>query len=116
MLLVRISTLGLYRRLFGVYETSKKLIIVGYFFSALMAPPEICVYVLVRRMALCTNRIGTGPICSVRDFSIAQTTLAAFGLIADTFIYSIALLRLQSLQVTRGKKIQLIIVFALGFT
>lgn len=114
MFLVRISILGLYRQLFGMYKTSKRLIIVGYFISVLIALPEMGV--IMGRMVECTNGVDAPSYCDLRVVSITITTFAATGLIADVYIYSIALSRLRSLQVTISKKVQLTIIFAMGFT
>jgi hypothetical protein len=114
MTFVRISILALYQRLFGVYEMSKKLIIAGYGITVFLALAELSV--VIGRMNLCTTPLAgiTVKYCFTSSISIAVITFAITGLLLDVYIYSIAIFRLQMLQVTRHKKAQLIILFGFG--
>lgn len=114
MLLVRISVLALYHRLFSIYETSKKLIYIGYVLSIINAIPEIGV--VIGRMVKCTTITAalTDSYCSKRNISIAVTTFASVACLLDVFIYSIAISRLRSLHVNSHKKGQLTVIFAMG--
>lgn len=114
MLSVRISVLALYHRLFGVYQSSKRLIRVGYILSVLIALPEIGN--VIARMLKCSTILAamTDSYCRTRSISIAVTVFAITGVITDVFIYSIPIMRLRTLRVNRNKKIQLAVIFALG--
>lgn len=95
-----------------MYESSTKLILVGYFVSVLIALPEIGVG--IGRMK-CTNSYAsiTVQLCRTRNIGIVVATFDIVGLITDVYIYSIATIRVRSLQVKTGK-IQLTVGFALG--
>lgn len=114
MLFVRISVLSLYQRLFGIYETSKRLIFIGYGISVLIAIPEMGV--AIGRMVLCTEPTSAllVPYCSTGSISKAVVTFAIVGVATDIFIYSIAVVRLRLLHVNRNKKLQLVAVFSAG--
>jgi hypothetical protein len=114
MLLVRISVLALYYRLFGIYETSKKFIYMGYSFSIIIAIPEIGV--VIRRMVKCSTLLAaiTDSYCSKRNVSIAVMAFTASGCLVDMFIYSIAISRLRNLHVSKLKRVQPTTVFAMG--
>jgi hypothetical protein len=115
MLCVRLAILGLYHRIFNIYETSRKLICAGYFISVIIALPEMCN--VIARMVECSSPIVaiTVSYCNTRNSSISIVTFSILGVLADVFIYSIAIVRLRSLQVKRSKKIQLAVVFAVVF-
>ena len=114
MLLVRISVLALYHRLFSIYESSKKFIYVGYGLSVLIAIPEIGV--VIGRMVKCSELLSalTDSYCSKRNISIAVMTFAAAACLVDVFIYSIAIARLRGLHVNKTKRLQLTAVFGMG--
>ena len=88
--------------------------------SLIIALPEFGV--AIGRMVLCTKITNgipltalTTPYCFVRGVSIAVASFVTVGVIVDTYIYSIAFVRLRELHVSRSKKIQLILIFAVGF-
>lgn len=114
MLLVRISILALYHRLFGVCETSKLLVRIGFFLTVLVAVPELGV--AIARMIQCQSLVAnlTVQICRKKAISTVVMTHAIAGCFVDIFIYSIAISRLRHLRVKRNKKIQVIVIFALG--
>lgn len=114
MLFVRISILALYHRLFAIYKTSKRLIYLGYGISLLIALPEFGVAII--RIVRCSTALGalTDSYCKQRPNSIMITTFTAVGVLTDIFIYSIAISRIRLVQVKRNKKVQLIVVFAMG--
>jgi len=114
MMFVRISVLAFYQRLFGVYETSTKLIYLGYFISVLIAIPEVSV--AIARMFRCSDVVAgvTVPFCTKQRSQIPVMTFAIAGVITDIFIYSIAIHRLRQLRVKNSKKFQLATVFGIG--
>ncbi len=114
MLFVRISILALYQQLFGIYDRSKKLIILGYFIVVLVALPELGV--AAGRMKLCSNALAgvTLKYCFTKSISIAVITFAVVGVLVDVYIYSIAIFRLRALHISKKKKIQLGVVFGFG--
>lgn len=115
MFFVRLSVLGLYHRLFKIYDTSRKLIYLGFIASVMMAIPEAGV--AIGRMAKCHTVLAglTVQYCNKKHTSIAVMTFAITACVLDVFIYSIAISRLRTLHVNRNKKLQLIVVFAMGF-
>jgi hypothetical protein len=115
MFFVRLSVLGLYYRLFNVYEMSRRLIYVGFAASVIVTIPEAGV--AIGRMVKCHTSLAglTVKYCNKKNTSIAVMTFAIASCALDVFIYSIAISRLRLLHVKRNKKIQLIVVFALGF-
>lgn len=115
MLFVRLSVLGLYYRLFHVYEASRRLIYVGFIATFVMAIPEAGV--AIGRMVKCHTTLAglTVEYCSKKSTSQAVMAFAIIACVLDVFIYSIAIWRLRTLHVGRNKKVQLVVVFAMGF-
>lgn len=112
---VRLAVLNMYQRLFGVYQLSRYLISVGYVGIALLTLSDLGV--TIGRATVCINP-GVANIyvsfCRFRSANIAVVTFSVAGVVLDVYIYSIALYRLRTLQVKRGKKLQLMALFGSG--
>lgn len=111
---VRLAVLGLYQRMFSIYDTSRRLIYVGYALIVVALIPDLTI--ALARMTQCSGLINPTKtdLCGAQNLNIALLTFSVFGVLLDVYIYSLAIFRLRVLQVEKLKRLQLMCLLALG--
>jgi hypothetical protein len=112
--LVKLSILLLYQRLFSVYDTSRRMITAGHVMIAIIMIMSLCN--TIARISICTSVLKAMGIafCSGRNVNIVIITAAVLNAFADFYILVIPAHRVLKMQITRRKKLGLLIIFLGG--
>lgn len=112
--LVKLSILLLYRRLFSIYSTSKKLILVGIFLVILTTIPGFGL--AIARFSRCNDNLGLHtPLCHNRNISILFPILSACNTLTNLLILIIPIRPNLVLSNDKNKIFGLRVIFLAGF-
>ena len=112
--LVKLSILLLYRRLFSVYRTLHRLIILGYVVVTFVMVSTIANS--IARLQVCgdVRKSLTEPFCSGVNVNISVLTSASLNTLTDFCVLAIPIKRVVNMKVARARKLGLLFIFVSG--
>ncbi|KAF1948955.1 hypothetical protein CC80DRAFT_497863 [Byssothecium circinans] len=112
--MIKISILLLYRRLFGVYDSSRRLINVGIIFVATVSMPAIGV-AIARSVKCASPKALTIDICHTKNVFTVVTVFGVCNTLTDFYTLLIPVNRVIKLNIGSRKKLGLLAIFLGGF-
>jgi hypothetical protein len=113
--MIKISILILYKRLFGIYATSRRLVYIGITTVVLITIPA-CGVAISRSVGCDGIEALTRSLCHTQNVSIVVTVFGVCNTVTDLYTLIIPINRILKLHVSSKRKLGLLAIFVGGLT